>query len=122
MTRRAFDSRTFRAERMRTKCLIAITALVLAVVNDDAQAQNTPNDLGVPVELLEEVRNGFIFVFKDDVPATEVPGRANCCFRAVSFFPWCSPGRDLLGRLASLPRTLEEKFLWQFHAGAGGIG
>jgi len=67
---------------MRIKCLIVTAALVLAIENGTAQAQNTPNNLGVPVELLEEVRNSFIFVFEDNVPATDVPGRANALARA----------------------------------------
>ncbi len=42
-----------------------------------AQAPDTPANLGVSVDLREEVRNSFIFVFNDDVPAGEVRGRAN---------------------------------------------
>ena len=42
-----------------------------------AQAPDSPANLGVSVDLREEVRNSFIFVFHDDVPAAEVSGRAN---------------------------------------------
>ena len=40
-----------------------------------AQTQDRPANLGVSVEVREEVRNSFIFVFNGDVPA--VSGRAN---------------------------------------------
>ncbi len=58
-----------------------IAAAALALTAGGAQAQNVTANLGVPVDLLEEVRNSFIFVFKDGVPAAEVPGRANALAR-----------------------------------------
>ncbi len=42
-----------------------------------AFAQGAPGNLGVSVDLREEVRDSFIFVFTDDVASTDVRGQAN---------------------------------------------
>ena len=42
-----------------------------------ALAQGAPGNLGVSVDLREEVRDSFIFVFTDGVAETEVRGQAN---------------------------------------------
>lgn len=55
---------------------------MLLILTTDVQAQNVPQNLGIPVDLLEEVRDSFIFVFTDDVPPSEVAGRANALARA----------------------------------------
>ena len=67
---------------MRIQHLMAAAAVVFAAGNTEAPAQDTPANLGIPVDLRDEVRNSFIFVFTDDVPASEVGGRANALARA----------------------------------------
>lgn len=67
---------------MRIKFLMAASVLALAAENTVAQAQNPPANLGIPVDLREEVRDSFIFVFTDNVPTAEVTGRANSIARA----------------------------------------
>ena len=65
---------------MTAKTIASAFALLLFATG--APAQNRPAPLGIPVELLEEVRDSFIFVFTDDVPASEVRGRANALAQA----------------------------------------
>ena len=67
---------------MRIQRLMAAAAVVFAAGNTEAPAQDTPTNLGIPVDLRDEVRSSFIFVFTDDVPASEVSGRANALARA----------------------------------------
>ncbi len=63
---------------MRTLKTIMTAGLFATLAATAAVAQqDTPANLGVSVDLREEVRNSFIFVFNDDVPAAEVSGRAN---------------------------------------------
>ena len=57
----------------------ALTGFLAAAA---AQAQEAPINLGVSVDLREEVRDSFIFVFSDAVPASEVRGRATALARA----------------------------------------
>lgn len=63
---------------MRSK-LMAATAVVASVIfgSVGALAQGAPGNLGVSVDLREEVRDSFIFVFTDDVASTDVRGQAN---------------------------------------------
>lgn len=67
---------------MRIKFLMAASVLALIAANTVARAQNPPANLGIPVDLREEVRNSFIFVFTDDVASSEVTGLANALARA----------------------------------------
>lgn len=67
---------------MRIKYLIVSVAFVFAMGSGVVQAQGVSENLGIPVDLLEEVRDSFIFVFTGDVPAAEVGGRANALARA----------------------------------------
>ncbi len=67
---------------MRIRRFMAAAVLVFAAGNMDAPAQNTPANLGISVELREEIRNSFIFVFTDDVASSDVRGRANALARA----------------------------------------
>lgn len=55
----------------------SIIALALAVAGGAAYAQGAASGLGIPVELREEVRDSFIFVFNDGVAANQVGGRAS---------------------------------------------
>lgn len=59
--------------------LMAVAAVVGSVLfaSVGALAQGAPGNLGVSVDLREEVRDSFIFVFTDDVASTEVRGQAN---------------------------------------------
>lgn len=66
---------------MKSRIIVSIFA-VLLLLTTDVKAQNAFQNLGIPVDLLEEVRDSFIFVFKDNVPAFEVAGRANAIARA----------------------------------------
>lgn len=66
---------------MRVKHLMVSMAFVFAMGSGVVQAQGASENLGVPVDLLEEVRDSFIFVFTGDVPAAEVGGRANALAR-----------------------------------------
>ncbi len=68
---------------MRSR-LMAAAAVVTWVLfgSVSAFAQGAPSNLGVSVDLREEVRDSFIFVFTDDVAATEVRGHANRLARA----------------------------------------
>ncbi len=59
---------------MKSKIIASAFALLLSLTMG-AYAQEAPVNLGIPVDLLEEVRDSFIFVFTDDVPASEVSGR-----------------------------------------------
>jgi subtilisin family serine protease len=60
-----------------------VTALaMLLLLEADVHGQQVPQNLGISVELLEEVRDSFIFVFTDEVPASEVSGRADVLARA----------------------------------------
>ncbi|MCH8111721.1 MAG: S8 family serine peptidase [Proteobacteria bacterium] len=63
---------------MRSK-LMAAAAVAASVLfgSVSALAQGAPANLGVSVDLREEVRDSFIFVFTDDVASTEVRGQAN---------------------------------------------
>lgn len=62
---------------MKNGILAATVICGLAGVPVLAAAQAQPANLGVSVEVREEVRNSFIFVLRDDVPANEVAGHAN---------------------------------------------
>jgi len=61
----------------RIDYLVAAAALMLTAGNTGAQAQDTNAHPGISVELREEIRNSFIFVFTDDVASADVRGRAN---------------------------------------------
>jgi len=61
---------------------MAAAAVVFAAGNTEAPAQDTPANLGVSVDLREEVRDSFIFVFSDNVASSEVRGQANALARA----------------------------------------
>ena len=54
-----------------------VGALALTIQVAEVQAQNPPANLGVPVDVREEVRNSFIFVLNDDVARADVRGWAN---------------------------------------------
>lgn len=56
---------------------LVILSLAAMTVAGAAQAQDWRNNPAVPVDLREEVRDSFIFVFGNDVGASEVAGRAN---------------------------------------------
>lgn len=66
---------------MRNGLIAAAVALPVVFGSVSAYAQGAPNNLGVSVDLREEVRDSYIFVFTDDVAATEVRGRANLLAR-----------------------------------------
>ncbi len=68
---------------MRIKFLIPVLVSTLSVFCISAYAQNAAHNLGASVELREEVRNSYIFVFKDDVLSSEVNRRANNIARAA---------------------------------------
>jgi subtilisin family serine protease len=61
-----------------------IVSLVLALTAGNLAAQTVPPtaSIGPPAELLNEVQNSFIFVFKDSVAASEVAGQANALANA----------------------------------------
>ena len=61
---------------------VLATALIGFLAAAPAQAQEAPSNLGVSVDVREEVRDSFIFVFTDDVPGSEVRGRATALARA----------------------------------------
>ena len=60
---------------MRIKSL-AILSLAAITVAGAAQAQDWRNNPAIPVDLREELRDSFIFVFGNDVAPGEVAGRA----------------------------------------------
>lgn len=62
---------------MRTTILrmAAVSVLVAAVTG--ANAQSAPRHLGIPVEVRDEVRESYIFVFKDAVPAADAEIQAH---------------------------------------------
>ncbi|NMG45446.1 S8 family serine peptidase [Aromatoleum toluvorans] len=62
---------------MRNGILAAAVICTLAGMSGGVAAQTPPANLGVSVEVREEVRNSFIFVLRDDVPANEVGRHAN---------------------------------------------
>lgn len=62
---------------MRNGKLAATVMCSLAGLPAGVAAQTQPGNLGVSVEVREEVRNSFIFVLRDDVPANEVGRHAN---------------------------------------------
>lgn len=62
---------------MRNGILAATVICSLAGLPAGVAAQTQPGNLGVSVEVREEVRNSFIFVLRDDVPASEVGRHAN---------------------------------------------
>jgi len=67
---------------MRAIQMIAAAALLVsgggaAAIAQPADGPQAQASLGVPVDLLDEVRNSFIFVFDDRVAPGEVSGRAN---------------------------------------------
>ena len=62
---------------MRNGILAATVISSLAGLPAGVAAQTQPGNLGVSVEVREEVRNSFIFVLRDDVPANEVARHAN---------------------------------------------
>jgi len=62
--------------------LLAVSALLIVAASTPAQAQQSQNDLGVSVDLREEVRDGFIFVFANNVPTSQVGPQANALARA----------------------------------------
>lgn len=62
---------------MRNGILAATVICSLAGLPAGVAAQAQPGNLGVSVEVREEVRNSFIFVLRDDVPANEVARHAN---------------------------------------------
>lgn len=67
---------------MRFHQLALAPFLVLSLLVPTALGQSNSANLGVPVDLRNEVRDSFIFVFKKDVAAHEVKGRANTLARA----------------------------------------
>lgn len=62
---------------MKNGLLVATLAASLAGLPAVAAAQEQSGNLGVSVEVREEVHNSFIFVLRDDVPAGEVARHAN---------------------------------------------
>jgi subtilisin family serine protease len=66
---------------MKSRIIVSVFA-VLLLFTTDVEAQNAFPNLGIPIDLLEDVRDSFIFVFTDDIPAVEVTGRANAIARA----------------------------------------
>jgi subtilisin family serine protease len=66
---------------MKSRIIVSVFA-VLLLLTTDVKAQHAFQNLGIPVDLLEEVRDSFIFVFTDRVTAFEVAGRANAIARA----------------------------------------
>lgn len=63
--------------------IISLAILSLVAFAGVAQAQDWRNNPAVPVDLREEVRDSFIFVFGNDVGASEVAGRANAMAAAA---------------------------------------
>jgi subtilisin family serine protease len=66
---------------MKSRIIVSVFALLLLFATG-VNAQNTFQNLGIPIDLLEEVRDSFIFIFTDNVPAFEVAGRSNAIARA----------------------------------------
>lgn len=62
---------------MHIKILIPILVSMLSVFCIPAYGQNAARSLGVSVELRDEIRNSYIFVFKDTVSADDASKRAN---------------------------------------------
>lgn len=62
---------------MRNGILAATVISSLAGLPAGVAAQTQQGNLGVSVEVREEVHNSFIFVLRDDVPANEVARHAN---------------------------------------------
>ncbi|NMG27540.1 S8 family serine peptidase [Aromatoleum evansii] len=62
---------------MRNGILAATVVCSLAGLPAGVAAQMQPENLGVSVEVREEVHNSFIFVLRDDIPANEVTRHAN---------------------------------------------
>lgn len=67
---------------MRIKYLMVFMVFMFTMGSGVVQAQGASENLGIPVDLLEEVRDSFIFVFGNDVAASETAGRANALARA----------------------------------------
>ena len=67
---------------MRLIYIMAAALLALAAGRAAAQGQQAPVNLGISVDLREEVHNRFIFVFTDDTPASEIRGRSQALARA----------------------------------------
>jgi subtilisin family serine protease len=66
---------------MKSRTIVSVFVMLLLFATD-VKAQNAFQNLGIPVDLLEELRDSFIFIFRDNVPAFEVAGRANAIARA----------------------------------------
>lgn len=66
---------------MRIKHFIAPLMLALTLGSSVTQAAPRTENLGVPVDLLDEVHNSFIFVFYDNVADSDVTGLANALAR-----------------------------------------
>ena len=62
---------------MRNKYYIVSLMLALTAGNLAAQTGPRTANIGPPVEVLNEVQNSFIFVFKNSVSASDVAGRAS---------------------------------------------
>jgi subtilisin family serine protease len=65
------------------KIVLLVGAFAFILAGTSARAEDRPGNLGVSVDLREEVRDSFIFVFTDGVAASEVSGRANALARGV---------------------------------------
>ena len=62
---------------MRIKFLIPVLTSTLSLFCMSAYGQDAARNLGVSVELRDEIRNSYIFIFKDDVASSEVSKQAN---------------------------------------------
>ncbi len=68
---------------MRIKFLLPVLMITISVFSISAYGQNEGRNLGVSVELRDEIRNSYIFIFKDDVPSSKVNKQANDITRAA---------------------------------------
>lgn len=68
---------------MRIKYLPSVIIAAVSVFCVSAYGQNEDRNLGVSVELRDEIRNSYIFIFKDDVPSSNVNKQAKNIARAV---------------------------------------
>jgi subtilisin family serine protease len=68
---------------MRIKFLLPVLMVAISVFCISAYGQNEGRNLGVSVELRDEIRNSYIFVFKDDVASSKVNKQANDIARAA---------------------------------------
>lgn len=82
---------------------LAILSILTLAIGDAAQAQDWRNNPAVPVDLREQVRDSFIFVFGDGVAPEDVAGRANAMATAAGGHVTYMYNASIKGFAAKMP-------------------